>query len=80
MEPQKLSLSGNDAVEGVAPRSNTGFQPVRPAGFQPAESAHQPLSRGTWDRQAGSPPDAQAGSLCYAAAIAAPTESFRLRL
>jgi hypothetical protein len=34
---------------------NTGFQPVRPAGFQPAEE----------NLRAGSPRDAQAGSLCY---------------
>jgi azurin len=44
---------------------NTGFQPVRPAGFQPADSTQCAAPNGEPILRAGSPHDAQAGSLCY---------------
>jgi hypothetical protein len=58
--------SHEQSAEGE--RRNTGFQPVRAAGFQPAgygppAAGHQPIE------QAGSPLAAQAGSLCYAASL-----------
>jgi hypothetical protein len=66
----------------AAARSNTGFQPVRLAGFQPVEWRRRPVNCPPRSRQAGSPPDAQAGSLCYAASIRllAPLASFWILL
>jgi hypothetical protein len=60
-----LCLAGTMQSPAALQRRNTGFQPVRPAGFQPAESTPSDSPHGESIRRAGSPRAAQAGSLCY---------------
>ena len=70
------SVEGDDSTgRADEHRRNTGFQPVRPAGFQPAEweLRAEPILR------AGSPRDAQAGSLCYALLRTYATPLIRVR-